>query len=288
MGRRAWGLCLLLATPAFASSVLLVPSDERSRPVAEELIETFAAEGVTVKLAGPSSPAVKCLANKAERNACLGELEGKAKVDGVVVMVAKLKGPRVTIGFELLSGGASLRSTTTKGVKGKLRATARSDVGALMWALKKAADTPEAPPEKPAEAPAMTVTTRPLDAPRPPPVDAPKPEPAPAPVLAPTRAPIDDELALRQAPPPPAPRGKPAAWVVTGVAVVAAGAAATLGGMGAAGTSRLATTTDGVAGLSYAHAEALRDASNAQLSAALGLGIGAGLAGITAGLLWAL
>ena len=286
MGRHAWGLCLLLATPAFASSVLLVPSDERSRPVAEELIETFAAEGVTVKLAGPSSPAVKCLANKEKRNACLGELEGKAKVDGVVVMVAKLKGPKVTIGFELLSGGEPLRSTTAKGVKGKLRATARPDVAALMWALKKASDTPEAPPEKPAEAPVMTVTTRPLDAPKPPPADAPKPEPAP--VLAPAKAPIDDELALREAPPPPASKGKPAAWVVTGVAVVAAGAAATLGGMGAAGTSRLATTTDGVAGLSYADAEALRDASNTQLSAALGLGIGAGLAGITAGLLWAL
>lgn len=287
MGRHAWGLCLLLATPAFASSVLLVPSDERSRPVAEELIETFAAEGVTVKLAGPNSPAVKCLANKAKRNTCLGELEGKAKVDGVVVMVAKLKGPKVTIGFELLSGGEPLRSTTAKGVKGKLRATARPDVGALMWALKKASDTPEAPPEKPVEAPVMTVTTRPLDAPKPPPADAPKPEPTPAPVLTPTKAPIDDELALREAPPPP-PKGKPAAWVVTGVAVVAAGAAATLGAMGAAGTGRLATTPDGVSTLSYADAEALRDASNAQLSAALGLGIGAGLAGVTAGLLWAL
>ncbi len=277
---------LLAAAPALASSVLLVPEDERARPIAEELIETFSAEEVTVKLAGASSPAVRCLKVKAKRDACLADLEGKAKVDGVIILGATIKGPKVTIAFELLSRGETLKSTAAKGTRGKLRATVRPDVSALLWALKKSTPEPAVAPVKPPEQPAMTVTTRPLepkaasDAPTTP---APKPEP----VLAPTRAPVDDDLALREAP-LPARRPKVAAWVVTGVAVVAAGAAATLGALGAGGASRLGTTTDGVATLSYAEAEALRDGSNAQLSAALGLGIGAGLAGVTAGVLWSL
>lgn len=268
---------------ARAASVLVVPADERSRPYAEELIEAFSAAGVTVKLAGPTSPGVRCMEGRATRNACLADLEEKAKVDGIVVMSAVAKGGKVAVTFELLSGGEVLKRDGSRGTKGKLAATLRPLVASAMKTLKKSVGAPvETPPEKPPE-PVMTVTTRPIDTK---PADAPTTE-EPKPELTPKKTALDDELTLREAP-PPAPKVKVAAWVVTGLAVAAAGAAATLGGIGAAGASRVNTVEGNVSPLSYTEAVALQEASNAQLSAALGLGIGAGLAGTVAGLLWAL
>lgn len=280
--------CVLLPLSASAASVLLVPQDEKARVLADELIEPFGAAKLTVKMAGPGSPAVTCLSDAAAREACLQNIEEKAKVVAVFVVTGAFKGAKGTLTLEMLSKGAVLKKDSFKVTKGKVKTQLRGPIANLLKLL------PKSEPTTPSEQPKMTVTQTQKD---------PEPDPEPLPVLerqpepkvsdvpkktepvalAPTTT--ADPLSLK-ATPPKASKPKVAAWVVTGLAVAAAGTAATFAGLGFAGKGQLEKTEGGVSTISYNDAVALRDASNAQLTVALGTGIGAGVAGVVAGILW--
>lgn len=272
---------LLLPLSAGAASVLLVPVDERARTVAEELVEPFGAQQLTVKTAGAGSPAVKCLKDQKKKAACLTDLGEQAKVIGVFVVTGAFRGSRGVVTLELISDGASLKTETVKVLKGKVKTVARAPIERMLRLLPKreAAD--------PVASPRATVTQSPKQpepAPAPPVADAPvKPEPV---ALTPSTPP-EETLALRT-PAPTASRPKVGAWLMTGLAVAAAGTAATFGGLGLAGKNQLDLAPGGVSSLSYAEALALQQQSNTQLTVALGSGIGAGVSALVAGLLWGL
>ena len=274
--------CLLFPLSANAASVLLVPEDERARVLADELAEPFAAAKLTVKTAGPGSPAVTCL-KSAERDACLANIEEKAKVVAVFIVTGALRGAKGIMTLELLSKGAVLKKESFKVTKGKVKTQLRGPIASLLKLL------PKIETSTPTETPRATVTQTQKDsepvAEREP--DQPKVSDAPtrtAPVaIAPTTT--ADPLSLKT-PAPRAVKPKVAAWVVTGVAIAAAGTAATFAGLGFSGKSRLETTAEGISTISYNDAVQLRDSSNAQLTVALGAGIGAGVAGVLAGILF--
>lgn len=273
--------CLLFPLSASAASVLLVPEDDKARVLADELVEPFGAAKLTVKTAGPGSPAVTCLKDPAERVACLQTIEEKAKVVAVFVVSGGLKGARGTLTLEMMAKGQVLKKESFKVTKGKVKTQLRGPIANLLKLL------PKSETSTPTEQPKMTVTQtqkdpepRPEPVPEPPVADAPKKtEPV---ALAPTTT--ADPLSIKQPPPKPV-KSKAAAWVVTGLAVAAAGTAATFAGLGFADKATLEKQS-GVATISYNDAVALRDASNAKLSVALGTGIGAGVAGVVAGILW--
>lgn len=279
-----WLACVvLLPLSASAASVLLVPVDEKARVLSDQLVEPFGAAKLIVKTAGPGSPAVNCL--KAEdRDACLGDIGGKAKTIAVFVVSGALRGSRGTLTLEMLANGVVVKKDSTKVTKGRVKTQMRGPISRLLKLLPRTEEGPAV------EQPKMTVTETPKD---PEPVEAP-PEPvkvADAPekvepaVLTPVEPAPSDPLALKT-PAPKQARPKVAAWVVTGLAIAAAGTAATFGGLGLAGKGRLETTTDGISLLSYNEAVALQQQSNTQLTIALGTGIGAGVTGVVAGILW--
>lgn len=279
--------CLLLPLSANAASVLLVPQDEKSRALAEELHEPFTAAKLTVKMAGPGSPAVSCLADKATRLACLTGIGEKAKVIAVFVVSGAMKGNKGVITLEMLAGGAVVKKESTKVFKGRVKQQMKGPIAQLLKLL------PKVEPTAPTETPKVVVTQK---EPEPEPDATPEPavvEPlkvadAPKrvePVLTPRAQQPNDELELR-GPSPRASKPKVAAWVMTGLAVVAAGTAATFGGLGLAGKGRLETAPGGVSPLSYSEAQALQQSTNTQLTVALGTGIGAGVSGVVAGILW--
>ncbi len=271
-----WLACsLLLPLSASAASVLLVPQDDKARVLADELVEPFGAANLTVKTAGPGSPAVSCLKDR-ERVACLQTLEEKAKVVAVFVVGGALKGSKGTLTLEMHSKGVVLKKESFKVTKGKVKTQLRGPIASLIRLL------PRSETSVPTEQPKMTVTQTQKDPEaEPKATDAPtKTEPV---AIAPTRT--ADPLSIKS-PPPRAVKPKVAAWVVTGIAVAAAGTAATFAGLGFAGKSELEKTEGGISTISYNGAVELRDRSNAQLSVALGAGIGAGAAGVLAGILW--
>jgi len=271
--------CLLFPLSASAASVLLVPEDDKARVLADELVEPFGAAKLTVKTAGPGSPAVTCLRDPAARLACLQTIEEKAKVVAVFVVSGALKGAKGTLTLEMMAKGQVLKKESFKVTKGKVKTQLRGPIANLLKLL------PKSETSTPTEQPKMTVTQTQKE---------PEPEPVPEPVvtdvpkktepvaLAPTTT--VDPLSIKQPLPKPV-KSKAAAWVVTGLAVAAAGTAATFAGLGFADKAALEKQS-GVATISYNDAVALRDASNAKLSVALGSGIGAGVAGVVAGILW--
>lgn len=278
--------CLMLPLSASAASVLLVPVDEKARQLADELIDPFGANKLTVKLAGPGSPAVNCLKD-AQRDACLANIGEKAKVVAVFVVTGAMKGGKATLGLEMLNKGVVLKKETTRVTRGKLKQQMKGPIASLLKLLP-ATDT-SAPPT---EAPKVTVTEtpreeNPYDEPAPQP-DPPKQVDAPKKVEPVALVPAQpaDPLELKTAPPKPVKPPKVGAWVVTGLAIAAAGTAATFGGLGLANKGRLETVNEGVSTLSYNEAVALQNTSNTQLTVALGTGIGAGVAGVLAGILW--
>lgn len=271
--------CLLVPLSANAASVLLVPSDEKARAMADELIEPFAAVNLTVKMAGTGSPAHVCLKVRATRDACLAGIEEKARVVGVFIVSGALRGARGTMSLELLSEGKSLKKESFKVQKGRIKTQLRGPVESLLKLI------PEAESAVPVEQPRATVTEA-VKQPEPvpvaaKPVDAPKKEAQVA--LAP--APPKETLELKTATPKAA-RPKVAAWVTTVLALGAAGTAATFGGLGLAGKERLEAAPNGVSALSYSEAAALQEATNTQLTVALGAGIGAGVSGVLAAIFW--
>lgn len=267
--------CLMLPLTGHAASVLLVPVDEKARVLSDELGEAFGAAKLIVKTAGPGSPALTCLKDPA-REACLGNIGDKAKVVAVFVVSGALKGGKGTLTLELLAQGKVVKKESTKVNKGKVKAQMRAPIARLLKLL------PKSEPSAPVEVPKLTITETPRE-PEPEPVVADAPRKAEPVALTPSRP--RDDLSLQQ---PSLKQAKPkvAAWVVTGLAVAAAGTAATFGGLGLAGKGQLATAPEGVSPLSYSQAAALQQSSNTQLTIALGAGIGAGVSGVVAAILW--
>jgi hypothetical protein len=277
--------CLLLPLSASAASVLLVPVDEKARALADELVEPFGAAKLIVKTAGPGSPALNCLKN-ADRDGCLGALGEKAKVIAVFIVTGAMKGSKGTLTLEMLSKGTVVKKDSTKVSKGKVKTQMKGPIAALLKLLP-ASETSGGATEQPRVTVTPTVKEEnpydePARDPEPPKtVDVPKkPEPV---VLTP--GPSADPLALK-APGPKPVKPKVAAWVMTGLAIAAAGTAATFGGLGLSGKGRLETVTEGQSTLSYNEAVALQNQSNTQLTVALGTGIGAGVTGVVAAILW--
>lgn len=273
--------CLLFPLTASAASVLLVPVDEKARVLADELVDPFGAAKLTVKMAGPGSPALNCL-KAPDRENCLGNIGDKAKVVAVFVVSGSLKGGKGTLTLEMLAKGVVLKKDSTRVNKGKVKAQMRGPIAALLKLL------PKSEPSAPVEPPKLTVTETPRE-----PEPVPEPEPvkvADAPKktepvsLAPS-TPSRDPLALKT-PAPKQSKPKVAAWVVTGLAVVAAGTAATFGGLGLADKGRLETAPNGQSPLSFSQATALQQSANTELTIALGAGIGAGVSGVVAAILW--
>lgn len=277
---------LMLPLSARAASVLLVPVDAKARQLADELVEPFGANNFTVKMAGPGSPAVNCLKDT-KRDECLANIAEKAKAVAVFVVTGAMKGGKATLGLEMLNKGVVVKKESTRVTRGKLKQQMKGPIASLLKLLP--ASETSAPP---VEAPRATVTETPKDenpydepartADPPKQVDAPKKvEPV---ALVPAQP--ADPLELKTAPPKPAKPPKVGAWVVTGLAIAAAGTAATFGGLGLANKGRLETVNEGVSTLSYNEAVALQNTSNTQLTVALGTGIGAGVAGVAAAILW--
>lgn len=276
--------CLMIPLSASAASVLLIPVDEKARVLADDLLEPFGAVNLTVKMAGPGSPALNCLKNP-DRDGCLGAIGEKAKVVAVFVVSGALKGAKGTLTLEMLSKGTVVKKDTFKVQKGKVKAQMKAPVAALLKLLPKAEPIVPVEPTKgvvdtPKEPDA--VADDPYGEPEPPKVvDVPKKvEPV---ALVPTKT--SDPLVLKSTL-PPAKKPKVAAVVVTVLAIAAAGAAGTFGGLGLAGKGRLETTTNGASTLSYPDAQALQQTTNLELTVGLGAGIGAGVAGVVAAILW--
>ena len=276
--------CLAFPLSASAASVLLVPVDEKARALADELVEPFGAVKLTVKMAGPGSPAVNCLKAEA-RDGCLDNIAEKAKVEAVFIVTGAMKGAKGTLTLEMLVDGKVIKIETTRVNKGKVKAQMRAPISALLKLIPKSepVETPKVPVTENPKQPEPVVVEPPRRDPEPPKVvvDAPrKTEPV---VLTPNKR-MDLQITV-----PPLPRqkkSKAGAVIVTVLAVAAAGTAATFAGLGFAGKGRLETITDNQSNLSYADAVALRDTSNLELTVALGSGIGAGVAGVVAVILW--
>lgn len=284
-------LAVLLPLSAQAASVLLVPEDENARALAGDLVDAFTAQKLVVKTAPAGSPAVACLSKGDERNACLSAIGEKAKSIGVFVVSGGLKGAKGTLTLELVLNGAVAKKESTKVNKGKVKQQMKGPLWGLIKLLPKA-DAPA-----PVDGPKVTVTEKePEPEPvKPDPVKEPEPVKQPDPVakndapkkdepkLTPRK--VDDDLDLRT-PAPKAGKPKVAAWVVTGLTIAAAGTAATFGGLGLAGKGRLETAPNGESALTYQEAVQLQQASNTQLTVALGAGIGAGVGAVVSGILW--
>ncbi len=281
MAPMRWLVCsLLLPFSASAASVLLVPVDEKARVLADELIEPFGANKLTVKMAGLGSPALNCLKDAA-REVCLGNIGEKARVIAVFVVSGALKGKKGTLTLEMSSKGTVLKKDSTRVTKGKVKTQMKGPIASLLKLL------PVSEPAAVVEPPKVTVTEsqrEPVEAVETQPAkvaDAPKKtEPV---TLTPSRS--ADPLALNTPAPRPV-KPKVAAWVVTGLAIAAAGTAATFGGLGLSGKNKLETANEGISTLSYNEAVALQQTSNTQLTVALGTGIGAGVTGVVAAILW--
>jgi hypothetical protein len=281
--------CLLFPLGAQAASVLLVPEDEKARALAGELVDGFSDAQLTVKTAPAGSPAVACLQDKAQRTACLAAVGEKSKSIGVFVVSGAMKGNKGTLTLELIVNGAVTKRETTWVLRGRVKTQMKGPLANFIKLLPMGTGTATAAPE-PAK---VTVTDAP---PKEEPV-AEEVTPAPAVVAdapkkterAPSLTPnprAEDQLDLRTE---VKPAGKPkvAAWVVTGLTVVAAGVSITTAALGASDKGRLETlNTDGTSALSYQQALALQNSANGNFTVALGAGIGAGVGAVVSGILW--
>lgn len=274
-----WLACtLLLSFSAHAASVLLVPQDAKARDLADELSPALAAAKITVKMAGPTSPAVVCLLDKAKRDTCLATIAEKAKVAGIFVIGGGFKGNRGNLSVELFANGATVKRATAAVTKGRVATQAKGLVASLLKLLPKGDPAPAPKPVVTEKEPEIEPVT-----PQPSTVTPDAPTRTEPMVLSPTpREPVVD----LQTPVTPAPKPKVAAWIFTGLAIAAAGTAGAMGGLGLAGKTRLETAPDGVSDLTYQQATALQKDTNMQFTVALGAGIGAGVTGVVAAILW--
>ncbi len=262
-------MTVLTAAPP---SVLIVPSSPAARPTCESLVEVFAAQNVRVKLAGEKAEATGCVKKAAGRTACLVDSLERAKVDGIVLVTTTARGAQLTVAMQLLSRtGESERQEKVGGLKAKLLTWVRPAVERIVATLQ------------------AVIVEEPQSVPV---VDKPQPVPAPvriadAPVTPKLTPPEPAHPELVAAPPAPARPSKAGAWVVTGVAIASGGTAAAFGGLGLSAKGRLDHLDNGVSPLTYSQAVALQGQTNQDLTIALGAGIGAAVAAVIAGVLWA-
>jgi hypothetical protein len=308
-------LAVLVAAPAWATSLLMVPQSEASRPVCESLVEVFTAQKMTVKMAGPKSTALACLSKpQAERGACFLDSATKSRVDGIVLISATKKGANVALTMELLSKktGTTRATQKVKAPQKSLKAKANLPVQRLVVEMLledgpgtgtggAVASLDEGPVEDDELAPLTTVGTTatspepaPIE-PKPPVVEKPVEKPAEVAHVAtpPADAPKNVTLTppVQDTPvvvaPGPSKGANVPAIVMTGVAVAAAAAAGIFGAMAMSSKGQLENAPGGVSSLSYSEAQALQSSANTNFTIALGAGIGAGVAAGVAGYLWA-
>jgi hypothetical protein len=260
-----------LAVLGADASVLIVPASSAARTTCETLVESFAAEHVKVKLAGERAEATGCLNKGPDRTLCLVDALEHSKVDGLVLVSVATQRGQLSITMQLLSRtGESERQEKISGPKSKVATWAKPAIARTLAALR-AVLVDEAP--SPAVAAPTVEKAAPIDA------------PTARPTLTPKRAVIQPQVELAEAPPAVV-KPKVGAWVVTVIAIAAAGTAATLGVLGASDKARLGQLDNGVSALSYSEARALRTQANTELTIALGAGLGAATAGVIAGVLW--
>jgi hypothetical protein len=261
-------MVMLTAAPP---SVLIVPSAPAARPTCEALVEVFASQNVRVKLAGEKAEAIACVKKATGRTECLVDSLKRAKVDGIVLVTATPRGAQLTLAMQLLSRtGESERQEKVSGLKAKLLAWARPAVERTVATLQAViVEEPQPVPvvEKPQPTQPVVVSDAPVE-----------------PKLTPREPPHPELVATPNAPARPSKAG---AWVVTGVAIAAGGTAAAFGGLGLSAKGRLDHLDNGVSPLTYSQAVALQGQTNQDMTIALGAGIGAAVAAVIAGVLWA-
>lgn len=303
-------LAVLVAAPAWATSLLMVPHSEASRPVCESLVEVFTAQKMTVKMAGPKSTAVACLSKpKAERGACFLDAATRSRVDGIILMTATKKGATISLTMELLSKktGTTRATQKVKAPQKSLKAKANLPVQRLVVEML-LEDGPgtgtggavASLDDGPGDDELAPLTAVGVAAVQPPPTPV---EPAPTPVEKPvevaqvTTPPADAPTKVTLTPPVqdtpvvvapgPSKGANVPAIAMTGVAVAAAAAAGIFGAMAMSSKGQLESAPGGVSSLSYSEAQALQSSANTNFTIALGAGIGAGVAAGVAGFLWA-
>jgi hypothetical protein len=272
-------LVLFSALGAAQPSILVVPATAASRPVCEELLESFTSHDVRVKLAGEKAEAVTCTSKQkpADRTACLVDSLTLAKVDAIVLVTAVFtKAGKGSVVFQLLSrNGESERQEVVRGLRKKVVALSKPAIGRTLGTLQSmllieemhAMDTPkvepaEQPPPTPPQQQPFEVKLQPRE-------NVPAVPPAVAAIA-----------------PPPA-KNRTGAIVLTSVAVATAGVGVAFTALGFDGKGRLSGVAGGVSPLSYSQANALKDQSNLQLTVGLSAGITAAVAATIAGVLWA-
>jgi hypothetical protein len=271
-------VALLVSTPGFAGSLLVVCADEASRNLKDDITEVLLGAKTVTKVAGPKAPATSCTTVPASRKQeCFATAGGAANVDALLLVTTSEKAGALSVTFELLSAtdGKSVRREALRTTAAKFKAQAAPVLKRVISAasVKKAAPPP--PPvivkHESAIPEAMAAVEKTSDRPVVRSLEPGPSEPVPQVVAAPVVTATDSHAG---------------AWVTTGVAVVAAGVAGTFGGLGLSNRAQLGRTTNGVSPLSYSQAQALQSTSNVQLSVALGATIAAGVSGGVAALLW--
>lgn len=286
----------LLVVAGATPSILVVPTAPTARTACESMVEGFSSQKVQVKLAGERSDAMACLAKRgAERVRCLGGAATRAKADGLVLVTVATRGARATVTLQLLSRqGASGRQESVRGPRARVAIFTRGAIVRTVGAFRAMLARERVEDREPAPGPPSRSQAA-IDGPAPAPTAAPSPD-APVSARRTEALPKLVEVDIVQppsrllTPPPTAPpvarRSPVPAWIATGVAVAALGAAATFSGLALSDRARLGATTGGVSSLSFSEATQLRDRTNLELSIALGSGITVLLAGGTAGVLW--
>lgn len=279
------------AVPAYASSILVVPENETAREVAAELAEPFSKAKVKLKIAGPQAPAAACLPRTgSERNRCLAQVGQTSFVDAVLQLGASVKGNRVSVVFQLLSldDGKLIKREVATGPSNKLAGALRPVVTRLAKAIRPRSAEPKPEPEpkpevkpvepekpevKPVEPEVKPVEPKPLVS------DAPKPTP-----LEPSK--VASEPSVVESPRAAGGGLTVAAWTFTAAAVASAAVAGTFGALGLGSKTDLEKNDAGISALSRSQANMLAAQANSHFSIALGAGIGAGVLGVVAAILW--
>lgn len=278
---------LLISTPAWASSLLVVCADEASRNLKDDITELLSASAskITVKVAGPKAPATACLSvAAARRQECFATAGGAANVEALLLVSTVAKAGALVVTFEVLaaSDGKPQRRELIKTSAAKFKINAGPVLKRVVAPIASKKKAPEGVVAAPVRRPARVE-----------PEPAPVPDVEPAPIAKadrPTATQLEprtyDSTAELVATPVKPSSSHAGAWVATGTAVAAAAVAGTFGGLGLSNRAQLTRSTDGVSPLSYSQAQALQRTSNLQLTIGLSAAIAAGVSGTLAAILW--
>ncbi len=282
-------LLVVLASPAWPSSVLMVCADEASRNVKDDLTEVLSSGQNVVKVAGPKAPATACLAIAAgsRRQECFATAGGAANVQTLLLVSTSAKGSALTITFEALAAtdGKQQRREVLRTTPARLKVQAAPVLKRLIAPV---AGKPKAAPLSAGKTPVIEREPDQLL----PIAQVDKPVPGRVPdrpqqvELAPSASSNTDSTAELIAATPAKRTSNGGAWVATGTAVAAAAVAGTFAGLGFSNQAQVERTTNGVSPLTYSQAQGLQSTSNMQLTVALAAGIAAGVSGGLAAILW--